>query len=65
MTSHNKRKSIMEQDLSHSSNSARRSADYHSKNVDPVAVRLSELKGSRTESRRQSLQDVDETGHNA
>ena len=55
----------MDQDLSHSSSSARRSADYHSRNVDPVAVRPSELKGSRTESRRQSLQDVDETGHNA
>lgn len=65
MSSHKNRKSIMDQDLSHSSNSARRSADYHSRNVDPVAVRPSELKGSRTESRRQSLQDVDETGVNA
>ena len=65
MTSHNKRTSIMDLDQSHSSNSARRSADYHSRTVDPVAVRRSEMKMTRTESRRQSLEDVDETGHNA
>ena len=64
MTSHNKRTSILDQDLSHSSSSARRSADYHSRNVDPVTVRRSEMKMTRTESRRQSLQDVDETGDN-
>ena len=64
MTSHNKRKSIMDLDQSHSSNSARRSADYHSRTVDPVAARPSEMKMTRSEHRRQSLQDVDETGHN-
>ena len=62
MTSHNKRKSIMDQDQSHSLNSARRSADYHSRTVDPVAVRPSEMKMSKSEHRRQNLQDVDETG---
>jgi hypothetical protein len=55
----------MDLDQSHSSSSARRSADYHSRTVDPVTVRRSEMKMTRTESRRQSLQDVDETGHNA
>jgi hypothetical protein len=65
MTSQNKRTSIMDQDQSHSSDSARRSADYHSKNVDPNVVRRSEMKMTRTESRRQSLQDVDESGVNA
>jgi hypothetical protein len=63
MSSHNKRTSILDQ--SHSSNSARRSADYHSRNVDPNVVRRSEMKGAKLESRKQSLQDVDETGVNA
>lgn len=47
----------------HSQHSAERSSAYHSKNVDPMAVRHSEvgsLKMTRAEGRPQSLEDADE-----
>jgi len=47
-------------DSHHSDHSAKRSADYHSKNVEPTVVRHSETMATMAKGRKQSLEDVDE-----
>jgi hypothetical protein len=47
----------------HSSHSARRSAEYHSKNVEPTQVRHSETMATMAKGRKQNLEDVEEKGH--
>jgi hypothetical protein len=44
----------------HSEHSAKRSAEYHSKNVEPTQVRHSETMATMAKGRKQSLEDVDE-----
>jgi len=47
----------------HSGHSAKRSAEYHSKNVEPTQVRHSETMATMAKGRKQSLEDVEEKGH--